>query len=186
MAKLKDYEDKLPPKLIEQLEEFASESKLAKSAKAVLEEYEFAQVEAGESVGLIAAESIGEPGTQMTLDTFHFAGVAEMNVTMGLPRIIEILDGRREIATPMMEIYLNPPHNTNPDIKKLAMAIKETTVGDLVVSFTLNILESKIEVELSNEKMKRSASILLKYQLRSANASKDSLSKQKETLCLRN
>ncbi|MBI4448596.1 DNA-directed RNA polymerase subunit A'' [Candidatus Woesearchaeota archaeon] len=153
MATLKEYEDKLPPKLIEEIKALAPESKMGKAAKEVLEEYEFAQVEAGESVGLIAAESIGEPGTQMTLDTFHFAGVAEMNVTMGLPRIIEILDGRKEIATPMMEIYLKAPHNTNPDIKKLAMAIKETTVGDLVVSFTLNILESRIEVELSNEKM---------------------------------
>ncbi|MEK6874954.1 MAG: DNA-directed RNA polymerase subunit A'' [Nanoarchaeota archaeon] len=150
---LKEFEDVLPSKILEQIGELVPDAKLVKAAKAVVQEYEFAQIEAGESVGLVAAESIGEPGTQMTLDTFHFAGVAEMNVTMGLPRIIEILDGRKEIATPMMEIYLKAPHNKNPDIKKLAMLIKETTVGDLVSSFTLNILESRIDVELSVQKM---------------------------------
>lgn len=150
---LKDYEDRLPPMILDKIGEFANESKLKKAAEAVLEEYDFCQVEPGESIGLIAAESIGEQGTQMTLDTFHFAGVAEMNVTMGLPRIIEILDGRKEIATPMMEIYLKPPHNTNPDIKKLAMSIKETNVGDVVESFSINILESKVDVELAQSKM---------------------------------
>ena len=62
--------------------------------------------EPGESVGLVGAESIGEPGTQMTLNTFHFAGVSELNVTTGLPRIIEILDGRKTIGTRMMEVHL--------------------------------------------------------------------------------
>ncbi len=152
-SELKDFKDKLPPMILDQIEEFASESKLKKAANAVMEEFDFAQIEAGESIGLIAAESIGEQGTQMTLDTFHFAGVAEMNVTMGLPRIIEILDGRKEIATPMMEIYLKAPHNTNPDIKKLAMSIKETNVGDVVEAFSINILESRIDVELSHSKL---------------------------------
>ncbi|MHA2167963.1 MAG: DNA-directed RNA polymerase subunit A'', partial [Candidatus Hodarchaeales archaeon] len=51
-------------------------------------------VEPGEAIGTVAAQSIGEPGTQMTLKTFHYAGVAELNVTLGLPRLIEILDAR--------------------------------------------------------------------------------------------
>ncbi len=49
----------------------------------------------GEPVGIVAAQSIGEPGTQMTLRTFHFAGVRELNVTLGLPRLIEIVDARK-------------------------------------------------------------------------------------------
>ena len=55
-----------------------------------------------ESAGIIAAQSIGEPGTQMTMRTFHYAGVAEVNVTQGLPRLIEIVDARRQPSTPMM------------------------------------------------------------------------------------
>jgi DNA-directed RNA polymerase subunit A" len=55
----------------------------------VVREYQSTRIEACEAVGIIAAQSIGEPGTQMTMRTFHYAGVAEINVTLGLPRLIE-------------------------------------------------------------------------------------------------
>jgi hypothetical protein len=54
-------------------------------------------------VGAIGAQSIGEPGTQMTLKTFHFAGVASMNVTLGVPRIKEVINAARNISTPIMK-----------------------------------------------------------------------------------
>lgn len=54
----------------------------------------------GEAVGAIAAQSIGEPTTQMTLNTFHFAGVSDRNVTLGVPRLQEILDASTRIKTP--------------------------------------------------------------------------------------
>ena len=54
-----------------------------------------AQVHPGEALGAVAAQSIGEPATQMTLQTFHFAGVASMNVTMGVPRVTEIINAVR-------------------------------------------------------------------------------------------
>lgn len=57
-------------------------------------------------VGAIAAQSIGEPGTQMTLKTFHFAGVASMNVTLGVPRIKEIINAAKSITTPVMDVRL--------------------------------------------------------------------------------
>ena len=66
--------------------------------------YDRAHVEAGEAVGTVAAQSVGEPGTQMTMRTFHYAGVTELNVTLGLPRLIEIVDARKDIATPTMDI----------------------------------------------------------------------------------
>jgi DNA-directed RNA polymerase III subunit RPC1 len=59
---------------------------------------------AGSTVGAVGAQSIGEPGTQMTLKTFHFAGVASMNVTLGVPRIKEIINGARNISTPIMKV----------------------------------------------------------------------------------
>lgn len=59
---------------------------------------------AGATVGAFGAQSIGEPGTQMTLKTFHFAGVASMNVTLGVPRIKEIINAAKTIATPIMDV----------------------------------------------------------------------------------
>ncbi len=153
---IKEYKEKLPDRIIEEVVEKAGKvgnKKLREILDRVLEEYEVAKVDAGESVGLVSAESLGEPGTQMTLNTFHFAGVAEMNVTMGLPRIIEILDGRKELSTPMMEIYLKKPYNQGKNIKENAMLIKETKFGDVVQEFQINIAESSIEVKLDSKKM---------------------------------
>ncbi len=151
---LKQYDGKVPKNLLEELEEKCPASKLKKAAELLYKEYTNSKIEAGESVGLVSAESIGEPGTQMTLNTFHFAGVAEMNVTMGLPRIIEILDARKKVKTPMMEIFLKSPYNKGKDIRKLALAIKEHIVGDIITEFTINVMDSKIEAKLNKEIMK--------------------------------
>jgi DNA-directed RNA polymerase subunit A" len=83
--------------------------------EAVVTEYERTRIEACEAVGIVAAQSIGEPGTQMTMRTFHYAGVAEINVTLGLPRLIEIMDARKEPSTPTMTIYLRPEFRGNRD-----------------------------------------------------------------------
>ena len=81
----------------------------------VFSEYEKSRIEPCEAVGIVAAQSIGEPGTQMTMRTFHYAGVAEINVTLGLPRLIEIMDARREPSTPTMAIYLQDDWAFNRD-----------------------------------------------------------------------
>lgn len=160
----KKYEGKLPLKVINDLKENMpkniSEAKLKKILEETVMEYNKMLVQPGESVGLVSAESIGEPGTQMTLNTFHFAGVAEMNITMGLPRIIEILDGKKAIRTPMMEIYLKKPYNQGKNLKKLALSIKETKLNEVVSEFVVNIAESKIEVVFYEKKME---SIGLEY-----------------------
>ncbi|MEK6982954.1 MAG: DNA-directed RNA polymerase subunit A'' [Nanoarchaeota archaeon] len=158
---ISEYEDKLPPKIIEDIKinlpKGTSDTKLRKIMEATHEEYKNALVNPGESVGIIAAESIGEPGTQMTLNTFHFAGVAEMNVTLGLPRIIEILDGRKELENPMMEIYLKKPYAAGKkieDLKSLALQIKETSLKNISNEFTINIADFTIEIKLDKDKMK--------------------------------
>jgi DNA-directed RNA polymerase subunit A" len=162
----KKYEGKLPLKVINDIKENIpkniSETRLKRILEKTLIEYNKILVQPGESVGLVAAESIGEPGTQMTLNTFHFAGVAEMNVTMGLPRIIEILDGKKAIRTPMMEIYLKKPYNHGKNIKKLALSIKETKLKEVVSEFIINIAESKIEIMFDEKKME---SIGLEYSI---------------------
>jgi len=153
-----EYEDRLPKKLIDDLVDYlpsgVNQAKLRKILDKTVEEYKNAKVTPGESVGLISAESIGEPGTQMTLNTFHFAGVAEMNVTLGLPRIIEILDGRKELSTPAMEIYLKAPYSKGKNIKEFALSVKETKLGEIALEFSINLIDSEIEVKLNLDKMK--------------------------------
>ncbi|XP_051126697.1 DNA-directed RNA polymerase III subunit 1 isoform X2 [Andrographis paniculata] len=68
--------------------------------------YNSKKTEAGTAIGAIGAQSIGEPGTQMTLKTFHFAGVASMNVTLGVPRIKEIINAAKRINTPIIKTKL--------------------------------------------------------------------------------
>lgn len=153
-----EYKDLLPMSILEDIESQTpkgiTKTKLKKILDIAVEEYNTMQVEAGECVGIISAESIGEPGTQMTLNTFHFAGVSEMNVTTGLPRIIEVLDGSQSLRTPMMEIYLQEPYKNGTDIKKAAQFIKQTALQDIASEFIINIAEGVIEVKLDEEKMK--------------------------------
>ena len=101
----------LPQSVQEQLKEMKEELKLNKKQmlklnKLAESQYEKSLVDSGEAVGIIAAQSLGEPGTQLTLRTKWLAGATEMTVTQGLPRLIEIFDARREPSTPSMTIYL--------------------------------------------------------------------------------
>jgi DNA-directed RNA polymerase subunit A" len=90
------------------------------------------KVDPNESAGILAAQSIGEPGTQMTMRTFHYAGVAEMNVTLGLPRLIEIVDARRIPSTPIMEIHLQRSIKDDTDaVRRIATNIEETSMLDV-------------------------------------------------------
>ena len=152
-----EYEKQLPKNIVAELKENipskVAQAKVNEIFKLAVDEYKDANVEPGESVGLVSAESIGEPGTQMTLNTFHFAGVAEMNVTMGLPRIIEILDGRKSLSTPMMEIYLKKPYSAGKGIREFALSIKETLLKQLALEFLINMAEGVIEVKIDLEKI---------------------------------
>ncbi|KAF2726289.1 beta and beta-prime subunits of DNA dependent RNA-polymerase [Polychaeton citri CBS 116435] len=75
-----------------------------------LKKFEKSKTEAGHAVGAVGAQSIGEPGTQMTLKTFHFAGVAGMSITGGVPRIKEIINASSKISTPIITCALDSPY----------------------------------------------------------------------------
>ena len=79
--------------------------------------FQQAKVHPGEMIGAVAAQSIGEPATQMTLNTFHYAGVSSKNVTLGVPRLKEIINVAKTIKTPKMDIFL-PPSNTPEEGKQ--------------------------------------------------------------------
>ena len=131
-----------------------TDKELDKLIVKVEEAYERAHVEAGEAVGTVAAQSVGEPGTQMTMRTFHYAGVAELNVTLGLPRLIEIVDARKKISTPTMDIYFEEEFNTDEEfVKKLANRIGKSTINDVIKDFNLNYAEMNVQVELDVEKI---------------------------------
>ena len=152
---LNSYKNKLPPSILDEIKETfpatGSDAKLTEVLDRTMQSYEDAKINPGECVSLVSAESIGEPGTQMTLNTFHLAGVAEVQVTTGLPRIIEIFDAQKTIKTPMMEIYLNSPHNKLENIGKFAARIKEKVFGELVQEFSLNIFEQTLTAKLSKD-----------------------------------
>ena len=116
--------------------------------------YDRAHVEAGEAVGTVAAQSVGEPGTQMTMRTFHYAGVTELNVTLGLPRLIEIVDAREKIKTPTMDIYFTEDKRDDEEfVRTLANKIGKSTINDILSDFNLNYGTMEVEAVLDNKKI---------------------------------
>lgn len=103
--------------------------------------YKRSLVVPGEPVGTVAAQSIGEPGTQMTLRTFHYAGVSEFSVTQGLPRLIEIVDARRNPSTPIMRIFLDEKHRFDKD--------KARYVHSQIEQIKFETISSDIEIDLT-------------------------------------
>ena len=81
----------------------------------------------GSTVGAFGAQSIGEPGTQMTLKTFHFAGVAAMNVTLGVPRIREIINASKKISTPIISVHTHLPQSLSPPLPRHAFHLQATS-----------------------------------------------------------
>lgn len=118
-------------------------------ARAVESRYLDTRVDPLDPVGTVSAQSIGEPGTQMTMNTFHYAGVAEIDVTQGLPRLIELVDARKTPDTPMMTVYLDDEHATDREqahevvwsieaTRILALGDVSTNVADMNVQIDLN------------------------------------------------
>ncbi len=119
------------------------------------EKYELHKMDANESAGILAAQSIGEPGTQMTMRTFHYAGVAEINVTLGLPRLIEIVDARRVPSTPMMTVYIEPALGGDVEVvRKVASKIEKTTLLD-IADIETDIANMKVIVHPDRQKLEQ-------------------------------
>jgi len=118
-------------------------------ARAVENQYLDTRIDPLDPVGTVSAQSIGEPGTQMTMNTFHYAGVAEIDVTQGLPRLIELVDARKEPDTPMMTVHLDDEFADDREkahevvwqmeaTKILALGDVSTNVADMQVRVDLN------------------------------------------------
>jgi len=160
LKEIAKYEGEIPLPLLEKVEAEANKTKLTPAQlKKVLvklkEKYLYSQIQPGEAIGIVTAESFGEPGTQMTLRTFHFAGVAEMNVTLGLRRLIEIFDARKLPSTPIMNIFLKKPYSQEEKyLEKIIAKIKEIKVEEILLEISINLLRSHIEFILNKKRMR--------------------------------
>ena len=152
----------LPTKIVDEIiSNIISDKKLESKLKEIidksLEEYNKNLIDNSEACGIVGAQSIGEPGTQMTMRTFHYAGVAEINVTLGLPRLIEIVDARSIPSTPMMNIYLRDEYKLNSDLaKQVANQIEITrlnTIADIETDLTnlvILVKPNKVTIKSKN------------------------------------
>jgi len=146
----------LPKNLMDSLRDDLSKIKVTKKElediiEKTLESYNYSRIEPCEAAGVVSAQSIGEPGTQMTMRTFHYAGVAEINVTLGLPRLIEIVDARKNPSTPMMTINLTKEYAQDREMaRKLAWEIEATHISHLG-SVSTDIGEMALIVELNKK-----------------------------------
>jgi len=112
------------------------------------------QVAFGEAIGVVTAQSFGESSTQMVLNTFHSAGVAEVQVTTGLPRIIEILDARKMPKTPSMEVYLEKDFNNEKDARTIAEKIKEVKLKEVINDIAIDFGSKKIKIGMDMKALK--------------------------------
>lgn len=154
---LKELEAILPPKIFEEAKEQArgmGEKEKEKFFEKVFEAFKKSQFEPGEAVGIIAAQSISEPATQMTMRTYHAAGAASVQVTLGLPRLVEIFDARKAPSTPAMTIYLQKSYNTREKALKIASEIREVLLSDISSSATIDLLNQRIEISLDSKTMR--------------------------------
>lgn len=108
----------------------------------------------GEAAGIITAQSFGEAATQMVLNVFHHAGVSHMQITLGLPRLIEILDARKNPSTPIMEVYLDKENNNEKNARIVAEKIREVKLGELASEINTDFGNKKIEISLSPTSLK--------------------------------
>ena len=160
-ARLEELRDKLPQSILDELRQELHRVKLTKEAlesiiEEVLKRYEYARVEPGEAVGVVAAQSMGEPSTQMTMRTFHYAGVAELNVTLGLPRIIEIVDARKKPSTPMMTIYLEEEYARDREkAEQVAQEIETLYLEDLLEKSEIDLMHQRVNLYFDEYEMRR-------------------------------
>ena len=152
-------EEELPLKVIEEIKRVGIEYKLTEDKVRMLYEqvrdnYRKLKVEPGEAVGIIAAQSLGEPGTQLTLRTKHYAGAAEVSVGSGIQRVEEIVDGRSKAKYPTMTIYLDESIKNDPKkIDTLSKSLIDIRIEN-VVKVNEELAKNKVSVELLEDEIK--------------------------------
>ena len=131
-----------------------NEKEKQKLIQNIEEKYSSALVEPGEAVGIIAAQSIGEPGIQLTLRTKHYAGAAEVSVGSGIQRVEEIVDGRSKAKYPTMTIYLDEGTRKNREkVEVIAKSMIDVRIGD-IIKIKEDFEKRKLSIEVLEEELK--------------------------------
>lgn len=159
-TEITDLKD-LPPKVQEDAKEAFRHFKLTeaqkkKATERIIELYKKSLFEAGEAMGMIAAQSISEPATQMTMRTYHVAGAAQIEVTLGLPRLVELFDARRIPKTPTMTVYLKKGAGKEK-AKEVAADIREVKLTNIATAANINLLNSQVEVETDGKLLRENS-----------------------------
>jgi DNA-directed RNA polymerase subunit A" len=148
----------LPKPLYKELENAVKdldEERAARLIYRVLKLYVTSLIDPGEAIGIVTAQSIGEPGTQMILRSFHYAGLREFSMAKGLPRLIEIVDARRKPSTPLMFVYLKPPYNKSREAAEaVAKKIQQVTLETLAKEVDVDYVAGTITVTLDPDQLK--------------------------------
>jgi len=141
----------IPEKIKKDLEKIEDE-KLRK----IVEDFSYKFIiDPGEPTGIVAAQSIAEPTTQMILKSFHFVGISAQQVSLGLPRITEITDAKKKLKRKYMIIRLLDEYKNDINVvQSIAKRIKELLLEDLLLSITLDVFENKIIISLDEKKLK--------------------------------
>lgn len=153
-SKIEEIKNLLPQSIIDELKENLSKRKIGEKTlneiiNSVLNNYENSKAEPGDAVGIITAQSIGEPSTQLTLRTFHFAGVMERSILLGLPRLIEIVDARKVPSTPAMTIYLDEKSRFDEKkAEKISKRILYTTFSDIISESSIHLGKKAVILKL--------------------------------------
>lgn len=156
-ARIESLRGVLPAKLVNELLNRLSSLRvsgrqLERVMKAVVAEYYKSVVDPGEAIGIVTAQSVGEPSTQMILRTFHYAGLREFSMALGLPRLIEIIDARRKPQVPRMTIYLKPEYAHNEEkAHEVAKRIQTITIENVAKSIDIDYFNSMIVVTLDED-----------------------------------
>ncbi len=111
-------------------------------------------VQYSEPVGILAAQSVGEPGTQMILRSFHFAGIESAIATSGLPRIVELVDAKKKPTTPLSTVYLEGAASKDIEqAEKIAKKINEVRMDSLIRRSVENFSKGTIKILLSKQEL---------------------------------
>jgi DNA-directed RNA polymerase subunit A" len=148
----------LPLKVREELDDYFAQHRVSEEKKKdilsiVKTLYAKSSYDPEEPVGVVAAQSLSEPATQMTMRTYHFAGTAGIQVTLGLPRMLEIFDARREPRTPTMSVYIEKDHQSIESVRKIASSVREVKAKDVIISTTTDLTEVQIRCKLDMKKL---------------------------------
>ena len=143
-----------------EVEEYSQKNKLSPKEKNKLLElvssmYKNAYYDPEEPIGVVTAQSLSEPATQMTMRTYHFAGTAGIQVTLGLPRMLEIFDARKEPRTPTMTIRIKPEVQHLENIKKIAENIREVKAKNIILSMVIDLTDMTISCKLDVNKINK-------------------------------